>query len=146
MKTLVNCTPTEFFSQTNKIRKSAEKWLKDTNILEIRRHGPEDLPKISDDMSVEDKEKILSERKEIIRKTALANLSEMFNVIIGEYPQETIELMALCCFIEPEDADNYTMSEYLANFNEILSDEAVLGFFSSLGLLGVENTSDVPQV
>ena len=145
MKTLVNCTPTEFFAQTNKIRKSAEKWLKDTNILEIRHKVPKNLPEISADMSVEDKERVLSERKEIIRKTALTNLSEMFDSIIDKYPEETIELMALCCFVEPKDADNHTMSEYIANFNEILSDEAVLGFFSSLGLLGAQNTSDVPQ-
>ena len=31
------------------------------------------------------------------------------------------------------------------DFNEMMSDEAVLGFFSSLELLGVQNTSDVPQ-
>lgn len=145
MKTLVNCTPTEFFTQTNKIRKSAEKWLKDTNILEIRTHGPKNLPEISSDMSIEEKEKVLSERKEIIRKTAFANLSEMLNAVIGEYPKETIELMALCCFVEPEHADDHTMGEYLSNFNEMISDEAVLGFFSSLGLLGAENTSDVPH-
>ena len=145
MKTLVNCTPTEFFAQTNRIRKSAEKWLKDTKVLEIRRREPENLPELSDATSVEDKARILAERKEIIRKTAFANLNEMLNAVIDEYPKETIELMALCCFVEPEDADKHTMSEYLANFNEIISDEAVLGFFSSLGLLGVENTSDVPQ-
>lgn len=145
MKTLVNCTPTEFFAQTNLIRMHAEKWLKATKVLEIRKNVPENLPTISDSMSAEDKEKVLSERKDIIRKTALSNLSKMLDAIMKDYPKETIELMALCCFIDPKDADNHTMSEYLASFNEIISDEAVLGFFSSLGLLGVQNTSDAPE-
>lgn len=144
MKTLVNCTPTEFFVQTNKIRKSAEKWLKDTKVMEIRMREPKNLPKISSDMSTEEKETVLAERKKIIHKTALSNLSEMIESVIGEHPKETIELMALCCFVDPKDADNHTMGEYLSNFNEMISDEAVLGFFSSLGLLEVKNTSDVP--
>lgn len=146
MKTLVNCTPTEFFAQTNKIRSHAEKWLKDTKILEIRKSVPEGMPKISESMSAEEKEEVLLKRKEVIRKTALTNLNKMLDSIMTDYPKETIELMALCCFIDPEDADNHTMGEYLANFTEVISDEAVLGFFSSLGLLEAQNTSDVPEL
>lgn len=37
MKNLANCTPSEFLKQTNKIKKSVEKWLKATDIMEIRK-------------------------------------------------------------------------------------------------------------
>ena len=37
MKNLANCTPTEFLKQTSKIKRSAEKWLKVTDIMAIRK-------------------------------------------------------------------------------------------------------------
>ena len=41
MKNLANCKPSEFLVQTNKIRKSVEKWLTVTDIMNIRRTQPE---------------------------------------------------------------------------------------------------------
>ena len=40
------------------------------------------------------------------------------------------------CFVEPEDVDNHPMSFYLESVAEIMNDEAVLGFFTSLVNLG----------
>ena len=40
MKNLANCKPSEFLVQTNKIRKSVEKWLKITDIMNIRKVVP----------------------------------------------------------------------------------------------------------
>ena len=37
LKTLVTCKPSEFLRQTNRIKKSAEKWLTDTDIFNIRK-------------------------------------------------------------------------------------------------------------
>ena len=39
-KNLANCTPKEFLVQTNRLRKSAEKWLKATDIMNIRKNIP----------------------------------------------------------------------------------------------------------
>ena len=41
MKNLANCKPTEFMKQSNRIRKSAEKWLTDTDIINIRKSLPD---------------------------------------------------------------------------------------------------------
>lgn len=143
MKTLANCTPTEFFVQTNKIRKSAEKWLKDTNILEIRKRAPEGdfvAPTGTSDSEVKAS---IEERKKAWAEQARKNLFDMLEAICEDYPQETIELLALVCFVEPKDADNHTMSEYLQCINELICDDAVMGFFTSLGSLGETSGSSV---
>ena len=139
MKTLVNCTPTEFFIQTNKIRKSAEKWLKDTNILEIRKRSPQGDFVTSHGASAEEVKAKMEERKKAWAEQAKKNLFDILDAVFEDHPQETIELMALVCFIDPKDADNHTISEYLQCINEILTDDAVIGFFTSLASLGEMN-------
>ena len=123
MKTLANCTPREFLAQTSKIRKSVEKWLTLTKILEIRKNAPKA------DASGEVSKAALDEQVRL-------NLSAMLDAVLDEYPNETAELLGLLCFIEPEDLDKHSMTEILANVTEILNSEEVLGFFISLAQLG----------
>lgn len=125
MKNLANCKPTEFLVQTNKIRKSVEKWLTLTGIPDIRKN----VPPLKEGQTKE-------ERKAELEKQAKENLSKIFDAILEEHPQETVELMGLMCFVEPEDVDNHPMSFYLESVAEIMNDEAVLGFFTSLVNLG----------
>lgn len=125
MKNLANCKPTEFLVQTNKIRKSVEKWLTLTGIPDIRKN----VPPLKEGQTKE-------ERKAELEKQARENLSKIFDAILEEHPQETVELMGLMCFVEPEDVDNHPMSFYLESVAEIMNDEAVLGFFTSLVNLG----------
>ena len=130
MKTLANCKPSEFLVQTNKIRKSVAKWLTITNLTGIYKKLPT-LPKgVSDE-----------EREKAVRSQFLKNVDSIFDAILEEHPEETLELLALMCFIDPADVDNYPVSEYLAAFAEIISDEAVLSFFISLAKLGQTNIS-----
>ena len=121
MKNLANCKPSEFLKQTNRIRKLVSKWLMDTDILNIRKR----MPIIPDDATDE-------ERKQAIEGQAKKNLNAVLDAILEEHPDETLELLALLCFVEPEDVDNYEMAEYLASFNELISNKAVLSFFISL--------------
>ena len=125
MKNLANCKPSEFLVQTNKIRKSVSKWLQATQIMEIRKRAPQ----LRDDMTKD-------ERKAAMEAQAKKNLTDMFDAMLDEHPQETLELIALLCFVEPEDIDNYPISEYIKSVSELISDEAVLGFFTSLMQLG----------
>lgn len=125
MKNLANCKPSEFLVQTNRIRKSVEKWLTVTEIHEIRKR----VPKYDEDMSPEDRTKLKGEQ---IRK----NMADILDAVLEKHPEETIEVMALACFIEPEDADNHPMSEYLDAIRELISNESVLSFFTSLASLG----------
>lgn len=128
MKNLATCKPSEFLRQTVKIKKAVEKWLKITDILNIRK----DMPDLPEDMPAEEKRKIRFEQ-------AQKNVGKMFDAVMEDHPDETLELLALCCFVEPEDVDNYEVSEYLAAFTELLNNEAVLSFFTSLVQLGQTN-------
>lgn len=132
MKNLANCKPSEFLKQTNKIRKSVEKWLTVTDIMNIRKRMPEDMPEMNKDMSMEEGKVVLEKRQEMMAEQSRRNLSAMLDAMLDEHPDETLEILGLCCFVEPEDIDNHTVSEYLLSINELLSDEAVRDFFSLL--------------
>lgn len=125
LKTLANCKPTEFIKQTNRIRKIAEKWLSGTKILEIRKN----LPEFPDGITKEDKEKMIQEQ---VKK----NLSAMLDAILEDCSEETLELLALLCFVEPENVDDHDMEEYIEAISGLISNRAVLSFFTSLVQLG----------
>lgn len=121
MKNLANCKPSEFLVQTNKIRKSVEKWLKLTDIPNIRKN----VPPVKEGQTKE-------ERRAELAKASKENLNKIFDAVLEEHPQETLELLGLLCFVEPENVDDYPVSFYIQNFNEIINDESVIGFFTSL--------------
>lgn len=135
MKTLANCTPREFLSQTNRIRKSAEKWLKDTKILDIRKRMPK-IASPTKPSSAEELAKSIEERNAAFAEQLRENVFAMLKAMLDEYADETLELMALVCFIEPEDIDNYTMSQLFNALSEVMDDEGVVNFFGSLARLG----------
>lgn len=140
MKNLANCKPSEFLRQTNRIKKSVERWLTDTDILNIRKKLP-DYGLIENGMDKDDAKQILRENIEKRNKQARENLSRILDAILDEHPDETLEVLALLCFVEPEHVDDYTMDEYLKSISEMLGSEAVIGFFSSLARWGVLNIS-----
>lgn len=121
MKTLANCTLREFLTQTAKIKRAVEKWLTDTDIMNIRRRMPhldENIPE--------------AEKKKAYERQARENVSAMFDAICEDHPDETAELIALCCFTEPERVDERPMIEYLQAVTDMIGNEAVIGFFTSL--------------
>ena len=128
MKTLANCSPKEFLVQTNKIRRYAETWLSLTKIMEIRKN----LPKITDDMTAEEKREALNEQVK-------TNANHLLNAVLEEYPEETAVLLGLVCFIEPEDIEKHTMAELLGAYAEIIANKEVISFFISLMQLGQMN-------
>lgn len=121
MKNLANCKPSEFFVQTNKIRKSVARWLTVTDIHNIRKR----LPEYTDDMDAE-------KRAEVRSAQMKQNLSAILDAMLEEHPMETLEVMALACFIDPKEADDHPMSEYFKSVGEMIADEGVLSFFTSL--------------
>lgn len=138
MKNLANCKPTEFLKQTNRIRKSVEKWLTVTEISRIRKQVPE-LKHIDIDMTVEEKAELQAENRKRIEAQTLNNAMEILDAVMDKHPCETLELLALLCFVEPEDVDKHTVSEYLEAFTELIADKAVINFFTSLARLGQMN-------
>ena len=133
--------PSEFLRQTSRIRKSAEKWLTDTDILNIRKNVPK-LEVIDPSWDKEERQRAFEENKHRTAEQSRKNLSAMLDAILDEHPDETLELLALLCFIEPDKADDYPISEYIGAISEMLSNEAVIGFFTSLARLGLTSTSD----
>lgn len=113
MKTLASCTPMEFAKQTVLIKNYVSKWLTDTDILNIRKQGT---------VGVDGDAKQITKRR----------LSAMFDAILAEHPEETIKLLALVCFVPVENVNDHKMNEYFAALNELINDEAVVGFFISL--------------
>ena len=125
MKNLANCGPREFLRQTTRVRHAVKNWLTLTEIMSIRRRTPAlpaDLPE--------------DERNKRLTEQARDNLDAMLDAVMEKHPDETVEVLALCCFIEPEDADDHPMSEYLGAIGEILEDQNVMRFFTSLMRLG----------
>ena len=135
MKNLANCKPSEFLKQTNRIRKSVDNWLKVTDIINIRKRRPEIkfVPELADE---DEKKAIIAENAKNRNEQVRQNLSDMLDEILDKHPDETLEVLALCCFVEPEDVDSHSMVEYLEAFNELVSNEAVISFFSLLMRVG----------
>lgn len=122
-KNLANCTPKEFMVQTRLIKKSVENWLTETDIMNIRKNVPE-LPEGIDD----------EEKKAKLKEQSAKNLSAMFDAIFDEHPDETVELLALVCFVPVSEIDNYPMTYYMESITELLNDKAVWDFFISLAV------------
>ena len=144
LKTLATCKPTEFIRQTNRIKKAVEKWLTDTDIMNIRKRLPvlEMMPK---DATDEERKAVFERNKKLSEEQAKKNISAMLDAILEDHPEETLEVLALCCFVEPEHIDDYKVTDYLAAFNSLISDGAVIGFFTSLASLGQMNTSNASK-
>ena len=121
MKNLANCKPSEFLVQTNKIRKSVSKWLTDTDIVNIRKR----MPKLPENATGE-------ERRQALEKQATENFNAILDSMLDEHPQETLGILALSCFIEPEHVDDYAVKDYIGAINEMIGDQVVLDFFMSL--------------
>lgn len=139
LKTLATCKPSEFLKQTNKIRKAVAEWLTLTDILNIRKTLPKQEP-VTDGMSEAQKVAIAARNKEALEKQARENAMRILDAVMEEHPEETLQLLGLLCFVEPEHVDDHAVTEYLEAFTELISNEQVLGFFTSLARLGSVNT------
>lgn len=139
MKNLANCKPSEFIKQTNRIRKSVKTWLDVTGIMEIRRRLPETVfvPLAA---SPEERSRIIAANAKARSEQIRANINDMLDEMLEKHPDETLEVLALCCFVEPENVDDYPVSDYLKSFYELISNDAVVSFFSLLMQAGQKST------
>lgn len=140
MKNLANCSPKEFLTQTNKIRKAVAKWLKLTDILNLREEAPkfEPLPKGA---TAEEIDAHMKEYRKLVSESTSRSMNNILDAVMDKHPDETIELLALVCFVEPKDVNNHTVTEYLQTINELVSNDVVIDFFTSLARLVRNNTS-----
>ena len=134
MKNLANCKPTEFFAQAYKTKKAAEKWMKSMGVFEIRNRKP-DLVKITQEMTPEEKKEAFEENRRRIQKAGFENTMELLEKGLGEHANETLEILALCFFINPEEIDNYEVKDFLQGITELIMTPEVVSFFTSVAQL-----------
>lgn len=135
MKTIANCKPSEFLKQTNRLRKAAERWMKDTDIINIRKRIPA-FTMVPPGATQEEKEEINRGNEALKAEQAIKNMNAILDAALDQYPEETLEILALCCFVEPENVDDYPITDYINALAEILQNGAVISFFTSLARLG----------
>lgn len=130
IKTLANCTDIEFLQQTNKIRHAVEEWLTATDFMAIRKRMPK-LEAIPDGMDTKQAELIEKKNERLTQQQIKKNLNDALDEALEKHPDLTLKIIRLCCFVEPDD-DSRRVTYYLSAFSQMLADEDVLNFFTSL--------------
>ena len=140
MKNLATCKPSEFVAQTAKIRVAVANWLDVIELFKIRNTQPayRFLPK---DATQEQRAAVILENAKIKKEQTTKNLNLILDNMLAKHPQETMEVLALCCFVEPAEIDNYTMDQYLECIMDMFENKTVLRFFSLLAQLEQTPTS-----
>lgn len=134
MKNLATCKPSEFVAQTAKIKNAVADWIDKIDLMAIRATQPvyKTLPA---DATAEQRVAVIKENAEIERKQTMANINKILDNMLAVHPNETLDVLALCCFVEPSDVDNHTMDEYLDCIMDMMQNKSVLNFFSLLAQL-----------
>lgn len=138
---LANCKPSEFLMQTYRIKKSVETWLKATDIFNIRKNLPKLTP-VTNEMSDEERAAVFKDNRKRTQEQILKNFNTMLDAVLYDHADKTLEILALCCFVEPAEVDNHTIEFYLENVTELLNNKAVIGFFTSLAQLAQMNSAN----
>lgn len=140
MKNLAKATPTEFMTQTAKMAKCLEKWIEVIDLDGLKKKYMVEPISFPEGMSKEDKIKAYADYKREVSKKALGFALSIIETMFAEHPQETGEILALSCFVEPEEFETYQIRDYMREISDLLTDECVVGFFTSLvqsGLLRI---------
>ena len=144
MKNLANCKPSEFLKQTLRIKRNVEKWLTSDDIKEIRARLPE-FENVTETMTPEEQGEILLRNKKKRDEQGMKNFLDILDIMLDKKFEETLSVLALCCFVEPETVDDYPLEDYLGSIADLIENPNVLRFFGSLAHLGQTNISIVSK-
>ena len=89
--------------------------------------------------TAEEKAEIIKSNAKKQRDQSAENLSEMIDKMLVEHPQETLNVLALCCFLEPDHVDDHTVDEYFECILELIQSKSVMNFFTLLAQLNQRN-------
>ena len=131
MKNLANCTPSEFIAQTARLKDAVVDLNEKVNFSEIRARQPE-YKVIKNLMTAEQKKAVIEENALLLKQQATKNVFDMLDKMLVEYPQETLTVLALSCFVEPSEVDNYTIDDYFGNIMDMIESKNVMRFFTFL--------------
>lgn len=128
-KNLVTCKPSEALAQMCRIRDLLEKWLKDIELSKLFEEIPE-VVKITPNMTDDEKKDAINKNSTLLLDTIKTKGLMLFDNALKKYPEETLAVLALSCFVEPENVDDYTMGDYINALAEMKNDKATAGFFT----------------
>lgn len=140
MKNLATCKPTEFVAQTAKIKDAVANWMEIIDFVGVRAKRPAYIM-IPKDATAEEIKGINAQNATIRKKQALKNISELLDNMLAKHPKETLDVLALCCFIEPEHVDDYTIDEYMNCIMDMMESQSVIRFFKLLAQLQMPQES-----
>ena len=140
MKNLATCKPTEFVAQTAKIKDAVANWMEIIDFIGVRAKRPAYIM-IPKDATAEEIKGINAQNATIRKKQALNNISELLDNMLVKHPKETLDVLALCCFIEPEHVDDYTIDEYMNCIMDMMESQSVIRFFKLLAQLQMPQES-----
>lgn len=144
MKNLATCKPSEFVAQTVKIRNAVSNWVELIKLSEIRNTQPKYIT-LPADAPAEQRAEVIKQNAQIKQQQAIDNLNKILDGMLVEHPQETLNVLALCCFVDPKDVDKHTMDEYLDCVMDMLQNKSVIRFFSLLVQLDQTSTLTVSK-
>lgn len=122
LKNLANCSPKEFLVQTNKIRYLAKEFITDTDILNWRANIVTD----------EVKSAAADEREDMVKSNILSELDKILDILLEKDIDRTVALLCYCCFIDPKDEGKYKVTDIIESITEMVTDPAVISFFTRL--------------
>ena len=140
MKNLAKCKPTEFVAQTAKIKDAVADWMEIIDFVGVRAKRPAYIM-IPKDATAEQINEINEKNATIRKKQALSNIKELLDNMLVKHPAETLNVLALCCFIEPEHIDDYTIDEYFNCIMDMMENQCVMRFFKLLAHLQMPQES-----
>lgn len=126
MKTLMDCTSTEFLVQANKIKGDVENFIKVTKIPDIRRQ------RIDIDSKATDEEKAAAEKQRVEKIW-----DEIFKATFVENPELTIDIIAKMCFTTVDEIEKLSPTEITNLAILLLGNQRINDFFSALSVWGL---------
>lgn len=128
-KNLVTCKPSEALAQMVKIRELLEKWLKDIELSALFEEIP-GIVRTTPEMTDDEKKEANKKNTELLMNAIKIKGLALFDNALKKYPEETLAVLALSCFVEPEHVDDYTMGDYINALVEMKNDKVTAGFFT----------------
>ena len=129
-KTLLTCTPREFLVQTNRMKKAVERWATETDIKYLITQKAQGIEALTGDEAKD--EAIRARNAERVAQQNRLNLSAIFDAALEEHTDETLEIIGMMFFMTADELNELQSRELLIPLNEMLNDEAIIGFFSTL--------------
>ncbi len=129
MKTIAALKGADFLRACNRVRYAAQEMLKETKVLDIRKH----MPKLTDSMTEE-------QRKAAMEKQSKKNISDMLDRLLEEKPEETYKFLQ--AVIVNENGEELDGIDLMCAAMELVSDPKVIDFLSRLTRLVLSNTDD----